>query len=146
MWFGNQWFQGITGSRESLIPQFSTLRAVFGSKWTSVPLKNLGTSDSLESVVPWNHLIPSADEMTDRCPIGRYKASSLQNFYIEGRFQTPKLTLVKRFGVFTKYFNYCTKLYLVTPFVKPFASPEVMKLGKHFLQSILTNLGSNETL
>ena len=29
------------------------------------PLKNLGTSDSLESVVPWNHLIPSADETTE---------------------------------------------------------------------------------
>ena len=28
------------------------------------PLKNLGARYSLESVVPWNHLIPSADETT----------------------------------------------------------------------------------
>ena len=76
---GNQWFPGTSDPLEPLVP-----------KSNEFSLKNLGTSDSLESVVPWNHLIPSADEMTDRCPIGRYKASSLQNFYIEGRFQSLK--------------------------------------------------------
>ena len=44
----------------------------------------------------------------------RYRAGSLQNFYIEDRFQTLKSHLLSNFGVLTNSLEDITVLYLVT--------------------------------
>ena len=53
---GIRWFQGTTDSRESLIPQFLRGNSC-----------GLGTSGSLESLMPGNHWFPKFGNATDEC-------------------------------------------------------------------------------